>query len=80
MKSQINYVPANTVQVFYEKHQEFDEAHSALVRLLSFYRGLSLLDKVNEMEIYLVSFKSYLLKANQAQIILQEIFKTSNMH
>jgi hypothetical protein len=32
------------------------------------------------MEIYLVSFKSYLLKANQAQIILQEIFKSSNMH
>jgi hypothetical protein len=35
------------------KTDEFDESLNAMVKLLNFYKNLSLADKVNDMEIYL---------------------------
>lgn len=47
-----------------------------MVRLLNFYKSLSRVDKVNDMEIYLQSFGSYLWKASQVQLYLDELFNS----
>lgn len=47
-----------------------------MVRLLNFYKNLAIADKVHDMEIYLQSFGSYLWKASQVQIFLEEFFNS----
>jgi len=47
-----------------------------MARLLSFYKNLSRVDKVQDMEIYLQSFGSYLWKASQEQLYLDEFFSS----
>ena len=56
--------PESSLQTLRQKIQEFEEANSAMIRLLNFYMNLSRVDKVNDMEIYLKSFGSYFWKAS----------------
>jgi len=48
-----------------------------MTRILTFYKSLVVEDKVNDIEIYLQNFRSYLYKANQAMIVINEIFNDS---
>lgn len=45
-----------------------------MVRVLNFYRSLSRVEKVKDMEMYLQSFGSHLWEASQAQLYLDELF------
>lgn len=44
-------------------------------KLLRFYQGLEVEEQVRDIEIYLQNFRQELYKANQAQVIINEIFK-----
>lgn len=58
-------LPEQSIDTLKQKINEFEESLSAMSRLLTFYRNLGITEKVNDMEIYLQSFGSYLWKASQ---------------
>jgi len=76
LERQRGNLPEQSIATLKQKTTEFEESLSAMVRLLNFYRNLAIADKVHDMEIYLQSFGSYLWKASQVQIFLEEFFNS----
>ena len=79
LERQRGNLPEQSIATLKQKTTEFEESLSAMVRLLNFYRNLAIADKVHDMEIYLQSFGSYLWKASQVQIFLEEFFYSINL-
>jgi len=61
-----------------QKHNEFEEAHNQMLRIVYQFKNLSLKKKTCEIEVYLKNFKNFFKRASEAQIILNEIFNSNS--